>query len=266
LLHYCNKMEVPNLETKIKIRPRPKLVIVESFDDDEFKILVTTPVKKVQTEDLGKVFEMGVCLLYNTPYDGTYKYSMEEAQQVKERIAKLLEIYPHQLVHTAKSGARYDFTGLENEAVKLSAKTTKKDGKIAPQVVGQPSKKKFCHHFGILETSTLDEIKEYIIKNVTDMLSIYEECTFDCPTIYYNKKSDKLMFVKKVAPIQWSSLVVEFSHIKKNKVWSESSCISIDGITIGEFQIHNHLDCIKFRWAFEKLLARFPECFEIINL
>jgi hypothetical protein len=256
----------PETNTKIRCRPRQKLVIVECFDEDEIKILVTTPVKKVQTEDLGKIFEMGVCLLYNTPYDGTYKYSMEEAQQVKERIAKLLEMYPYPLIHTAKSGARYDFTGLEDQDIKLSAKTTKKDGKIAPQVIGQPSKKKFCQHFGVPETTTLDEIKEHIMQNVTNMLSTYEECTFDCPTIYYNKKSNKLIFVKKVAPIQWHNFEIEFSHIKKNKVWGESSCISVGGITIGEFQIHNHRDCIKFRWAFEKLLDKFPECFEITNL
>ena len=255
-------MEVEtNTKPKPKPKPKPKLVVVDHFDEE-----LATPVKKVQTEDLGKIFEMGLCLLYNIDYDGKYKYSMEEAHQIKDRIAKLLEVYPHQLVHTAKNGARYDFTGLEDQTVRLSAKTTKKDGKIAPQVVGQPSKKKFCEHFGVLETNTLEEIKAHIIQNVSNMLSIYEECTFDCPTVYYNKKSDKLLFIKKVAPIQWSSLVVEFSHTKKNKVWGESSCISIDGVTIGEFQVHNHRNCIKFRWAFEKLLAKWPECFEITNL
>ena len=148
-------MEVEtNTKPKPKPKPKPKLVVVDHFDEE-----LATPVKKVQTEDLGKIFEMGLCLLYNIDYDGKYKYSMEEAHQIKDRIAKLLEVYPHQLVHTAKNGARYDFTGLEDQTVRLSAKTTKKDGKIAPQVVGQPSKKKFCEHFGVLETNTLEEIK-----------------------------------------------------------------------------------------------------------
>ena len=257
---------------KVKKR-KPKLVIVEEFSAEEFSAeeisaekMSFTTVTKVQTEDLGKIFEMAICLLYNIPYDGAYKYSMEEAHKIKDRISKLLEVYPHLLTHTAKNGARYDFTGLEDQAIRLSAKTTKKDGKIAPQVVGQPSKKKFCEHFGVEETSTLDEIKSHIVENVNNMLGTYEECTFDCPTVYYNKNSDKLVFIKRVAPIQWSSLVVEFSHNKKNKVWGESSCISVDDVTIGEFQIHNHRNCIKFRWAFEKLLAKFPECFEITNL
>ena len=31
---------------------------------------------KVLTEDLGKIFEKGVCLLYGIEYDGKYKYSI----------------------------------------------------------------------------------------------------------------------------------------------------------------------------------------------
>ena len=53
---------------------------------------------------------------------------------------------------------------------------------------------------------------------------------------------------------------------EKNKKWGESSSISIDNITIGEFQIHNHRDCIKFRWAFENLIEMFKTHFEIVTI
>ena len=57
------------------------------------------------------------------------------------------------------------------------------------------------------------------------------------------------------------------SHIKKNKPWNESSCICIEKngkfITLGEFQVHNHRDCIKFRWCFKVLLTEFAEYFNI---
>ena len=254
-------MEVET-NSKPKLKPKPKLVIVDHFDEE-----AATPVKKVQTEDLGKIFEMGICLLYDIHYDGKYKYSMEEAETIKTRIAKLLEVYPHKLMHTAKNGARYDFTGLEDQNIRLSAKTTKKDGKISPQVVGQPSKKKFCEFFQLDQANfDLIQIKIYIQQTVKNLLAVYEEHTFDCPTIYYNKKSDKLLFVKKVKHIPWFQIGVDFSHINKNKVWNESTTVCVDGVTIGEFQIHNHRDCIKFRWAFEKLLNKFSDCFEIIEL
>ena len=42
--------------------------------------------KQVITEDLGKIFEMAVCLLYEIEYDGKYKYSMVDAEKIKQKI------------------------------------------------------------------------------------------------------------------------------------------------------------------------------------
>jgi len=41
--------------------------------------------KVVLTEDLGKIFEMSICLLYNTPFDGAFKYSMNDAEELVKR-------------------------------------------------------------------------------------------------------------------------------------------------------------------------------------
>ena len=216
------------------------------------------------TEDLGKIFEMAICLLYDTTFDGKYHYSMSDASKLRDRIVKFKTVFPHSIIHTAKNGSQYDFTGLEDATIKLSAKTTKKDGKVCPQVIGQPSKKKFCEYFKIDNaTTSLADIKKYIQENVSTMLKTYFEMTFDCPIIYYNKKTDKLLFIKKLLDIDWSNSIIAFSHIKKNKIWNESSSISIDEITIGEFQVHCKRDCIKFRWAFEKLLDLFKDSFTI---
>ena len=68
------------------------------------------------------------------------------------------------------------------ETIKLSAKTTKKDGKVCPQVIGQPSKKKFCEFFNVDINFTLEQIKEYIEVNVDKMLNIY----FDLQTAVWN--------------------------------------------------------------------------------
>jgi len=231
------------------------------------KILPVVPVvKTLQTEVLGKIFEMAICLLYNTQFDVKYKYSMEEAQLLCDRINPLLEVFPHKIKHIAKNGNQYDFCGIEDENIKLSAKTTKKDGKVCPQVIGQPSKKKFCEFFSIDSSISLEEIKLYIEENVRNMLYIYFELTFDCPIIYYNKTKNTLQLIESIKNIKWNELVVDFNHLKKKKKWVESSTISVNGVTIGEFQVHNHRDCIKFRWAFENLLKVFAESFIIINL
>jgi hypothetical protein len=221
--------------------------------------------KKVLTEDLGKTFEMAICLLYEIDFDGTFKYSLEDAILIKNKLHKLKEVFPYNIKHIAKNGSKYDFITNDANEFYLSAKTTKKDGKVCPQVIGQPSKKKFCHFFGI-ECLTLEEIKNYIQINVNSLLDIYALNTFDCPILYYNQNKNIILFVKLKEKINWTNYDILFSHSIKNKNWNESSSININGINIGEFQIHNHRDCIKFRWSFEKLLYLFKDNFEIIDL
>lgn len=225
-----------------------------------------TNTNKINNEKLGKEFEMAICHCCNIHYDGSYKYNMVLSRQLKPRLLKLLELFPHKLIHTAKKGSRYDFTCKDNETIHLSAKTTKKDGKVCPQVIGQPSKEKFCRFFEINISSTHEEIKKYIELNVSNMLTIYSQYTFDCPIIYYNQHFDKLLFIKLKNTINWNEHNIIFKHLIENKIWNESAVIRINNVSIGEFQVHNHRDCIKFRWNFEKILNLFGDNFEIINL
>ena len=229
--------------------------------------------KKVLTEDLGKIFEMAICLLYDTKYGGNYKYSMEEANKIKDKLHKLKSVFPFKIEHIAKNGNKYDFVTTDGDKIFLSAKTTKKseknknkDSKVCPQVIGQPSKKKFCEFFGIDLNCNLEQIKNYIQTNVKSLLETYELNTFDCPIVYYNEQKNMILFIKLKKKINWKNYDILFSHIDKKKEWNESSTIKINETTIGEFQIHNHRDCIKFRWLFEKLLSLFKDNFEIVDL
>lgn len=217
----------------------------------------------VKTEDLGKTFEMAICLLYGTPYDGIFKYSIKEATLLKDKLFKLKEILPYEMKHISSNGNKYDFG---DNVHTLSAKTTKKNSKVCPQVIGQPTKKKFCEFFAIEPSFSLDQIKQYIEYNISDLLGIYISNTFHCPIIYYNQHKHTILFIKMNEPIIWKNNEISFTHIKKNKKWNESSSIIVNGITIGEFQVHNHRDNIKFRWSFEKLLNTFKEHFNIIHL
>ena len=220
----------------------------------------------VKTEDLGKIFEKGICMLYNTDYKGKYKYSLEEAAKYKERCKSLVDLFPS-CSHTAIRGGQYDFTAVADENKHLSAKTTKGDGKVCPQVIGQPSKKNFSKYFGIEGTPSNDEIKAYIQANLGKLLAAYNECTFDCPILYYNKASDAMLYITQTSPIAWDDYTYDFSHKKNKKEWNESSSLYVtkDGaeVCIGEFQVHAHRDGIKFRWNFEKLLALFADNFRV---
>ncbi len=226
-------------------------------------------VPKVITEDLGKIFEMAICMAYKTPYVGKYKYGLEAPTAMLPRLAALPDLFPA-CKHTAKRGARYDFTAVDDADKHLSAKTTKGCGKVAPQVVGQAGRRRFCEAFCLPAATDITAIKAYIVANTPAMLTRYAEYTFDCPTIYYNRKTDRLSFVRLLEPINWSGVSFEFSHLKAGKEWNESTTLYIkkageetSGTSIGEWQVHNHRDCIKFRWYYEHVLTAFSEHFTI---
>lgn len=40
----------------------------------------------------------------------------------------------------------------------------------------------------------------------------------------------------------------------KIEQWNESNTVKYDGLTIGEFQVHNHRSCFKFRFQMANLL------------
>ena len=266
-----NTIELPNFKSvSYEIYDDTDIVIETSIKEEP----VEKPLEKEPNEQLGKMFEMAICLLYDIPYDGGYKYTStankENTEKMKDRITKLLELFP-MCKHSAKCGSPYDYTSIENPELHLSAKTTQKDGKICPQVIGQPSRKKFCEYFKLNFDQSVEEInemiKQYIQDTIFELLKEYFSHTFDCPMIYYNKKADVVQFITVKQMIDWTQVGLSFSHIKKNKPWNESSCICIEKngklITLGEFQVHNHRDCIKFRWCFKVLLTEFAEYFNI---
>ena len=91
------------------------------------------PIKRrLPNEVLGLTFEQAICLHYGIPYNGNYKYSLEEAIIIEKRMSKLKEAFPYKILHIAKNGNKYDF-GIPEENIYLSAKTTKKTVKYAPK-------------------------------------------------------------------------------------------------------------------------------------
>lgn len=253
-------------------------LLIQDISSDINKICNNYTIKsktKHITEDFGKKFEMAICLLYNINYDGNYKYSLEDANILKDRIRKLKDIIPYNLKHIASCGNPHDFKILSNDNCNnnyLSAKTckkgknnSKKNGKVAPQIIGQASKKKFYEYFknyiNIDINNNIEEIKDIIIKNINILLDHYTINTFNSPIIYYNETRDTLYYIKQNKKINWNKDDIHFTHIIKNKNWNESSSIKINNITIGEFQVHNNRDNIKFRWNFENLLNIYKDSF-----
>jgi hypothetical protein len=240
-------------------------------NDKETKIIANEKESKVisdtilLTEDLGKIFEKAICLVFNTPYIGPYKYGLDEPNKLKLRLEKLKDHFPS-LVHTAEKGGRYDFTCDKLKDTHLSAKTTKKGGKVAPQDIGQPSISKFCSIFELGE-KTIPQLKEWIQKNPKILLARCEKDTFDCKIIYYNKMKNMIKFINKKTDIKWDEAT--FSFTREAKDWKNSTTLKIKSkdefISIAEIQFHTKRKNMVFRWIFEKILEIFPDNFDIID-
>jgi len=221
----------------------------------------------LQTEDTGKIFEMAICLAFGIEYDGKYKYNIEDPEKLKERLYKLKELFPV-CTHTAKKGARYDYTSIDDDNQHLSAKTTKKGlGKVAPQVIGQSQPKKFCDIINIEYTNKLD-LKKYIQTNIVKILPFLIEYTFDCPNIYYNKGEDTIRFITLNTPIDWNKY--QFIWTCNWDKWNNSSTLKIrhedKELPLVEFQFHTSRTNMAIRWVYENFLTIFKDNLSIVNL
>jgi len=228
---------------------------------------MNTVKPKIVTEDTGKIFEMAICLAYRIPYDGKYKYSMDSAEKLKERLHRLVELSP-MCRHTAKKGSRYDFTGIE-ETEHLSAKSTKGGvGKVAPQVIGQSQPKKFCEIVGI-EHTTNRNLKEYIQTNILTILPILVIYTFDCPTVYYNRQEDTIRYITLNKDIEWDKY--NFKWTCDFNKWKNSTTLKIvtqeKELALLEFQFHTKSRTnMAIRWCYENFLTIFNDNLSIIKL
>jgi hypothetical protein len=220
----------------------------------------------IETEDTGKIFEMAICLTYEIEYDGKFKYDIEKAKLLKNKLTKLPELFP-KCIHTAKKGSRYDFTTVDEKH--LSAKSTKKGvGKVAPQVVGQAQPQKLCEILKIEYISNL-ELKKYLQENIINILPVFSEYTFDSPIIYYNKQLDSIRFITLESTFDWSTY--EFSWTSPWDKWNNSTTLKIKDsnkfVPIMEIQFHTKSRTnLAIRWYFENLLNIFKKNLKIIIL
>jgi hypothetical protein len=93
------------------------------------------------------------------------------------------------------------------------------------------------------------------------MLPKYLESTFHCPVLFYCEAKNLCQMITMTQKPDWHAAPLTFS--RQGEAWNESSTLKIGKKTIGEFQIHNHRNCIKFRWDLNGLLQTFPTSFTV---
>ncbi len=158
-----------------------------------------------------------------------------------------------------------DFKYIDKEEEKyVSVKSNFHNKKVCPQIIGQTTLKKYKSYFDLNENLNIENIKSYIIESIDIILQKYLLHTFHCDIIYFtkNKENANLQIIKYNETLLNHFLFkkedIYFSHIQNNKEWIESTTVyyifNKIMVPIGEFQIHNHRDNIKFRWNFDKIV------------
>ena len=172
----------------------------------------------------------------------------------------------------------------------ISVKTNINGDKVCPQNIGQTTRQKFMQHFNVtvLENeSQTTAIKRHILTNVGQMLPNYLNQLNACDYlihIHLKKKTAVPQLGTKETTENYISLFPEtqlsttalevkyiswyhrsffenfhFDHQKITfsrstvETWNESSSVKYNGVSIGEFQIHNNRNCVKFRFHFKNL-------------
>lgn len=161
----------------------------------------------------------------------------------------------------AQSKCSYDFILEGNKTLSLK---TNKGKMVCPPEVGQPGSKTCLLYFSQFfesgtEDVTRDLFKIMVLNNIEKLIPIYVAHLFDSDWllwIYETKDGYQYQSISKddIKEFQWER--EKFTFTKSTIVeWNESNTVKYDGISIGEFQVHQNRNCYKFRFNMKNLLS-----------
>lgn len=234
-------------------------------------------------ESIGVSAEVAIAKSYGVEVDVDYANRSEQAiVDLLIRDDNVIKIFereciPAPIKHTAGAQNPVDF--ILRGGKTLSVKTNQgKLGKVAPQVIGQPTAETYFLHlerYGISLHRALDkcglkdtyENRSYIFKkismnNTATVIDMYWKNLFDCDyylhffnlSNYANPINNYILLRKEKPPI-WK--IDEFSFTQSLDSWNESNTLKYYGVSMGEFQVHNNRNCFKFRFNMNGIMELF---------
>lgn len=222
-------------------------------------------------ETLGMSAESAICEYFGLQQPDSFqkRCSPKIKRQLSAVIEESFKIVPKAIKHTgSESGERgmqskcsYDFLLEGNKTLSLK---TNKGKMVCPPEVGQPGGKTCLLYFrkffpsGLIEV-TNEDFKNMVFSHISEIMPIYVEHLFDSDWllwIYLEKTgyTFKAISQQDIKQFEWDK--DKFSFTKPTiELWNESNTVKYDGRTIGEFQVHNHRSCFKFRFHLANLLS-----------
>ncbi len=262
------------------------LAEIQVFKDEQsrtwiFRFVAGTLIKYIEksnanNETLGATAERTICDMYNlkwkkqdnldTRYDVSTAYSLAEAIRYTFNGPECLPA-PIEYVGSAQgeragnSKSSYDFILRGNKT--MSLKTNSCGSKVCPPEIGQPSAETCYLYFGhLIEEDHIDQyiFKKMVFEHITEMLPMYMEFLFDSDYLMRLFPSKRCSIPYEVEvykkgygkTFKWQMKYISFTKSTIEE-WNESNTLKYDGITIGEFQVHNNRNCFKFRFDFDGL-------------
>lgn len=231
-------------------------------------------LSKYGTEQVGISVEVALADLTNVHVEENYRRRarIELINHIQPVLIPALELFPNPISHIAENQNPVDFL-LEQDKTLSVKSNMRKPKKIAPQKIGQPTSSTFWHHFphlapkGVEMNSLTYAESSRIFKNVAyseinELLDKYWENLFECNYwlyVYnvldkYNDltKTPTVMVLERLSTPKWTDFEISFSRTLDN--WNESCTVRINGVSIGEFQVHNSRNCFKFRFNIAGLI------------
>lgn len=227
--------------------------------------------RQINTETLGITAELVICGEFDLDYPSKFKerYSATLSIGLRPTIRAAFEQLPRPIKYTGKdSGSRggaskcsYDFLLEGNKTLSLKTNTGKM---VCPPEVGQPSAETCKIYFGqFLLDPDMNEtsFKEMVYDHIADMMPIYVSHLFDSDYLLRIKESPQdhntysFTIARKDTGSNFEWNISEFSFSKPSiDEWIESNSVRYKGISIGEFQVHQHRNSFKFRFNYDNLL------------
>ena len=208
------------------------------------------------TEELGILVEKAMCNIMNTPFNTKRRYNhlpKNVFNDINETIGDMLRSTT--MTHVGNLNMKYDF--INDNKKTFSVKTIMSGNKVCPQNIGQCSFKSFNLKTG-LDLSSKVDFKMYFMKNKEIMLQKYLDNCFCCDTMIIYKFESGLIYI--INNENKSEFVknLEFTTSRELDDWNESNTVYVKcnelRLSLGEIQIHNNRDCIKFRFNIDSVI------------
>ena len=215
---------------------------------------------KKNNETFGMTVEKAICEIYELKNNiDNIRIDKKIINEIKPLLVKYLNNLKSK-PNEYGGGPEYDFMMDNGKNMQVKTNFNSSD-KVCPPKIGQCTKKTFISNIAKkinedIELNNDNDIKNFIFNNTKKILKLYIDAYYTSDYILYIKKpKNKDYFITLYDKINFDEKLLEkceISFTKNPTDWNESSTLRIiykyKKYSIGEFQIHNNRDGVKFRF------------------